>query len=336
MKKMVRISVFCLVLALSVSLIMTGYAKTNNIKKLVFRCGLVNPETHPLDKAMYKFGEILDRKSHGRLKIDIYPGGQLGDKRTHFQGLQTGAIDMFMTMPGMLVDYKVNEMKVLLLPYLFDNVNHARAVEKSAIGQQMLQAIQASGCRMVGIGYYQESARNFFFTKKAVTKLADLKGMKIRVQQGSMYVELMKAFGASATPIAFSELYSALQTGVVDGAENPLSGYYSNKFNEVAKYYLLDGHEISPNVVLFSEMVWKTLTPEDQKLIKSAFAESVKYFERISRETDTQILKDLKAKKVQVLKVADPKKWRQTVKPIYQKYGKGQEKLIDEIQNFKY
>jgi tripartite ATP-independent transporter DctP family solute receptor len=335
LKKVLRISVFCLILIFGVSLTITGYAKDTKGKNIVFRCGLVNPDSHPLVKAMAKFGEILDKDSKGRLKLDIYSGGQLGDKRTHFQALQTGALDLFMTMPGMLVDYKVDAMKVFLLPYLFDNIQQARAVEKNAIGQKMLAGIQASGCRMVGIGYYQESPRNFFFTQKPVTKLADLKGMKIRAQAGSMYVELMKAFGASATPIAFSELYSALQTGVVDGAENPLSGYYSNKFYEVAKYYLLDGHEMSPNIILFSEMVWKTLTPADQKLIILSFNKSVGYFEKISAANDRRIIKDLKSRKVHILKVADPANWRRVVKPIYKKYGKGQEQLIAEIQNFK-
>lgn len=302
----------------------------------VLRCGLNNPDGHPLVEAMKDFGSILEEKSNGRFKVEFYPGAQLGDKKTHMTSLQTGAVDMWMVMGGFLSDYGVDIMNVMMLPYLFNDVEHARAVQASPIGNQVLDSIQKYGTRTVGIGMYQESPRNFFFAKKPITSTTEMKGAKIRAQAGSIYVDLLESFGASVVPVAFSELYSALQTGVVDGAEQPYSGYYSNKLYEVAPYYLEDGHEISPNYVLFSEMTWKTLSQDDQNLIRECFKESVKNFNELSAKKDQEIVEELKASGVQFLQVKDLEVWNTNAVSLYNTFAPGWEDLIKEIQDFKY
>lgn len=304
--------------------------------RIVFKVGLHNPEQHPLCQGIKEFGRILAEKTDGRLSLDIYYGGQLGDKAVHLQSLQTGVLDMSMIMSGVLVDYGAKDLKVFTLPYLFDNVAHARAVEKSAIGKKLIDSIQSSGTRMVGLGTYQESARNYFFKNKRVTKIADLKGMKIRCQEGSIYLETMEAFGASPLSVSFSELYSALQTGIVDGAEQPLSGYCSNQFQEVSKYYLLDKHEISPNIILFSEITWNKLSPKDQALIKEAFDESVLYFNTLSDEKDGELIETIKASGVEILEPANPQEWQDAVAGIYKKYAANYQELIDQIRSTSY
>lgn len=308
--------------------------KEEKAETIVLRYGCVNPETHPLVMGIKKFAEIVDEKSEGRIQIDIYPNSQLGDKKTQIQSLQLGALDFFMTKPSVLVDYKVDEMKVLGLPYLYRDLEHGRSVLDSSIGDSLLDSIQQAGTKMIGVGFYLESPRNFFFTDKEVRTIKDMEGLKLRVPNGSMYVDMVKAFGASPTPIAYSELYSALQTGVVDGAENPVSGYYNNRFYEISKYYTLDGHDMSPNITIMSEMVWNTLSLEDQKLIREAFNESKPYFNDLSGEKDKEALEQLEANGVKIIEVDDPNEWQEAVKPLYEQYGAGYNELIQQIKAY--
>lgn len=306
------------------------------VETITLRCGLNNPDSHPLVQGMFRFNEILMEKSGGKYEIEFFTGGQLGDKTTQMQSLQTGALDMYMIMPGEIANYGVDEMNVLNLPYLFDSVEHARAVYETELGQELLDSIQARGSKMVGIGMYQEAARNFFFVEKPVTTIADLEGMKMRVPSSPIYVELMETFGASATPIAFGELYSALQTGVVDGAEQPYSGYYANSFHEIAKYYVKTGHQISPNMILMSEITYEAMSEEDQNLIKEAFAESKEYFRELSERSDEEIIAKLLEQDVQILEVDDMSEWQEKAAPLHEKYGEQFKDIIDIIKTTEY
>lgn len=305
-------------------------------KVTVFRAGIANPDGHPLVEAIKDFGNILEKKSEGRFKIDLFPGGQLGDHKTHVTSLQTGALDMYMIMGGFLVDYGAEKLSVMMLPYLFDSVDHARAVHKSPIGQEVLDAIQEAGTRLVGIGMYQESSRHFFFTDDPVDSIADMAGLKIRAQPGLIYETLLTSFGCSVVPVSFGELYSALQTGVVDGGEQPLSGYYANRFHEVAPYYLLDGHETSPNYVIFSELTWNSLSADDQALIKEAFAESVENFNESSAASDAEIMEKLVEEGVTIIEPADPQEWAEAAASLYQTIAPDYADMIEKIRNTAY
>jgi TRAP-type C4-dicarboxylate transport system substrate-binding protein len=218
---------------------------------------------------------------------------------------------------------------------LFDSVAHARAFEKSDNGKQLLDEVQSSGTAIVCIGAYQESARNYFFTKKRVEKPEDMKNMLIRCQEGSIYYDAVEAIGASAQSVAFSELYSALQSGVVDGAEQPLSGFVNNAFQEVAKYYVLDQHEISPNLILFSEATWNQLSAQDQELIRSSLEESVSFFEELSDSKDQEYLKTIKDSGTEVIEVNVPD-WQEACSSVYEKYGGEYSDIIEQIKNTKY
>lgn len=308
----------------------------DEVEKIVFRSGLNNPDGHPLVEAMKEFASILNEKSDGRMDIEFYPGGQLGDKKTHITSLQTGTLDIYMIMGGFLSDYGVDVLNVPMLPYIFDSVEHARAVHKSEIGDMILDSIQESGIRMVGIGMYQEASRNFFFTDRRVTSIDDMEGLKIRAQAGSIYEKLLESFGCSVVPVAFSELYSALQTGVVDGAEQPYSGYYANNFHEVAPYYLLDGHETSPNYVIFSELTWNSLSEADQELIVESFDESVASFNKMSAEKDQEIIAELKDAGVEILEPDNLDNWKEAAIPLYKEFAPDYGDLIERIQNFDY
>ncbi len=296
-----------------------------------FRIALQNGEKHPLCMGVAKFGEILSEKTNGRLTLDIYYSASLGDKATTAQGLQTGTIDGAMLMSGVIADYGCDDLRVFTLPYLFDSVAHARAFVKSEAGRALLDKVQSEGTGIVCIGAYQESSRNYFFTKKAVKHPSDMKNLQIRCQEGSVYYDAVEAMGAYAQSVAFSELYSALQSGVVDGAEQPLSGFVNNAFPEVAKYYVLDGHETSPNLILFSEMTWNSLTDEDRAVILEAMEESVPYFEELSDSKDAEYLQQIKDSGVEVIDV-DVAEWQEACSAVYDKYGKEFDDIISAIK----
>ena len=296
---------------------------------------LQNGETHPLCQGVARFGEILEEKSEGRIKLDLFYSGTLGDKASTVQGMQTGTIDAAMLMSGVIADYGCDELGVFTLPYLFDSVAHARAFEKGADGKALLDTVQSSGSSMVCIGAYQESARNYFFTKKRVEKPEDMKNMQIRCQEGSIYYDSVEAVGAFAQSVAFSELYSALQSGVVDGADQPLSGFVNNAFQEVSKYYVMDQHEISPNLILFSEVTWNRLSPEDQQLIRDCFQESVPYFEELSDAKDEEYLQTIKDSGTEVIDV-NVAEWQEACASVYDKHGQVYAGVIEQIKNTKY
>ena len=207
--------------------------------------------------------------------------------------------------------------------------------EKSDAGKALLDKVQSSGTSVVCVGTYQESARNYFFTKKKVEHPSDMKNMQIRCQEGSVYYDAVEAMGAYAQSVAFSELYSALQSGVVDGAEQPLSGFVNNAFQEVAKYYVMDQHEISPNLILFSEATWNQLSQEDRDLIEESFQESVPYFEELSDSKDAEYLKTIEDAGTEIVQV-DVSEWQDACSSVYDKYGEKYADIISEIKNTSY
>lgn len=296
---------------------------------------LQNGESHPLCQGVARFGEILEEKSEGRIKLELFYSGTLGDKATTVQGMQTGTIDAAMLMSGVIADYGCEDLGVFTLPYLFDSVAHARAFEESDAGKALLDTVQSSGSSMVCVGAYQESARNYFFTKKRVEKPSDMKNMQIRCQEGSIYYDSVEAVGAFAQSVAFSELYSALQSGVVDGAEQPLSGFVNNAFQEVSDYYVMDQHEISPNLILFSEVTWNRLSAEDQQLIRECFQESVPYFEELSDAKDEEYLQTIKDSGTEVIEV-NVAEWQEACASVYDKHGQVYAEVIEQIKNTKY
>ena len=162
-----------------------------------------------------------------------------------------------------------------------------------------------------------------------------MKNMQIRCQEGSVYYDAVEAMGAYAQSVAFSELYSALQSGVVDGAEQPLSGFVNNAFQEVAKYYIMDQHEMSPNLILFSEATWNQLSQEDRDLIEESFQESVPYFEELSDSKDAEYLKTIEDAGTEIVQV-DVSEWQDACSSVYDKYGEKYADIISEVKNTSY
>ena len=330
-----------IILAVLIALVVMGFVFANGAseasaeQKIVLKFALQNGQAHPLCQGVAKMAELIEQKSNGRITVELFYSGALGNKQATVQGLQTGTIDAAMLMGGVIADYGADVLKVFTLPYLFESVAQARAFEKSEYGKAIFESVQSSGSRIVCLGSYQESARNFFFTKKDVKSPADLKNLMVRCQEGSVYYDTMEAMGANVQSIAFSELYSALQSGVVDGAEQPLSGFVSNSFHEICKHYTVDQHELSPNLILFSEVTWSRLSEADQKLIREAYEESVPFFEELSDAKDAEYLKAMEEAGVVITRV-DAAEWQAACQSVYDKYGVQYAEIISQIKNFKY
>jgi len=304
-------------------------------KPVVLKYGELNPDGNLMTETAREFAKIVEEMSKGSLIIDVYPGSQLGDERVETQALQMGAQDMFRANTVSLADYGAKMSNIFALPYLFRDREHLWKVLNGPIGEKILADVQSSGSKMVGLGYWEEGARNFFFTKKPVTKLSDLQGQKIRVPQTQMLMDTVEALGGSPTPISYSELYTSLQTGVVDGAENPPTGYFSNNFFEVAPYYVLDGHTYSPSMLVISEMTWNKLSDEHKKVLKDATLAAGRFNAGKAAQTDSDVFAALKEKGIQILQVEDLDQWPKAIESVYAKYGAAYTDLINQIHAVK-
>ncbi|MBM4761129.1 TRAP transporter substrate-binding protein [Bacillus sp. B15-48] len=310
----------------------TSGENESEIEPIVLRMGDNQPESYPTVTGGKKFAEIVEEKTDGRITIDIYPNAQLGNDKEVNEQLQLGTIDLNRVSTGGALAEFNSDFGVFNLPFLFDDSEHLWRFLESEKAEELLQSLESNG--MVGLAYYDAGSRNFYSTKP-ITKVEDLKGKKIRVQPSEVNIALMEALGASATPMAFGEVYSALSTGVIDGAENNYPSYVSNNHYEAAEHFILDGHQRVPDVIVISKITWDKLSAEDQKIIKEAAVESVK----TQREAWAQFEADAEAQVkdvITVTEVEDITPWQEAVKSVIDKYRSKYSDIlnaIDETRN---
>ncbi len=252
---------------------------------------------HPVHKAMVFMAQRTEELSEGSMHIDIYPSEQLGTEKECIEQLQLGILSMTKVSSSPLESFVPN-MKVLALPFLFRDAEHKWKVFNSDIGINLLVACEVKGVR--GLCYYDAGARSFYTKDKPILHPDDLKGLKIRTQQSPMAIELVNTLGGSATPIPWGELYTALQQGVVDGAENNEPSLYTSRHYEVARHYSLNEHTMVPDVLLISARQWHALTPQQQKILQQAVDESVVKQRQLWAEFVEKAMEDMKSKGLQV------------------------------------
>ena len=288
--------------------------------------------SHSVHKAMVKMGEDLERLSKGKLKLKIYPSQQLGTERQCLELLQIGSLDMTKVSVGVLENF-APKMKVLGLPFLFRGREHAFKVLDGPIGQQLL--VDGEKYWLKGLGYYDAGSRSFY-TKKPVRTPDDLKGQKIRVMESVTAMDMVRGLGGSPTPISWGELYTALQQGVVDGAENNPPSFYLSRHYEVCKYYTLNEHTVLPDVLLAGTHLWEKLSAEEQGWLKQAVETSVVYQRKLWLEAENEALKAVEEAGVQIIR-PDKKLFSDKIKDSFDKYEKEPEifDLIKKIQNTK-
>lgn len=241
-------------------------------------------QQHSVHKAMLKLGEVLYEKSGGTMEVRVYPSQQLGNERELLELLQLGSVDIAKVSAAVMENF-VPEYKVFSLPYVFIDKEHAFTVLDGEVGQRILRS--GERVKLHGLGYYDSGSRSFYTKSKPVNQPSDLEGLKIRVQESITAMAMVEAMGGAPTPISFGELYTALQAGVVDGAENNPPSFYLTRHYEVCRYYSINEHSRVPDVLIMSAHTWDRLDPEERVWVEEAVKESVD-FQRILWEQSEQ------------------------------------------------
>ena len=293
----------------------------------------VHPEGYPNIVAMENLGKKLAEATKGRLTMKMFPNMVLGDEKTMIEQAQAGGIDIVRTSLGPFGPV-VPEVNVFNMPYLFRDEAHMRAVVDGPIGDEILQKITDSSANLVGLGWMDAGSRNVF-TKKPIRKPADLAGEKIRMMGNPLFVDTMNAMGGSGISMGMGDLYSALQTGVVDGAENNEGTYTTQSYYTVDKFYNLTGHLTIPEVFVFSKTSWNKLSPEDQALIKKLSKEAQQDQRRLWDAKMGEWRAKMKAEGVTTVTDVDKDAFVKATQPVRDKYGKDFAELIKRIQAVK-
>jgi tripartite ATP-independent transporter DctP family solute receptor len=285
---------------------------------------------HPVHLAMEYLAELVAEKSHGRMRIDVYPSEQLGSERECLELLQIGSLAMTKVSCSVIEGF-VPEMSVLSIPYLFRDEAHRFRVLGGEIGRELLLAGERYWLR--GLCYYDAGTRSFYTVDRPILKPEDLAGLKIRTQESPTSMRMVQALGGSATPIAWGELYSALQQGVVDGAENNPPSFHLSRHYEVCKFYSLDEHTGVPDVLVISTKIWADLSPEFQQLLQQAANESEIYQRKLWKEATDKALEEVQKAGVTIYH-PDKTPFIRGVESIYDEY-KTQPRLFNLIQRIR-
>jgi tripartite ATP-independent transporter DctP family solute receptor len=274
---------------------------------------------NPRNEAAVKFAETVKAKTSGRYEIQVAHSSQLGDDAAMITALRSGTLDMSANSQGAIANV-VPEYAALGLPFLFNDIQSAWKLLDSPVGEELAKRTAAKG--MIVLGYWDNGIRHVSNSKRAIKAPADMKGLKIRTPPDTMTVDIMQALGADAQQIKFSELYVALQQGVVDGQENPLANVASAKLYEVQKYLSLTGHKYEATPFLMSKRAWERLSAADQKVFQEAAAEATQLQRKLSKEADDKLVSELKSKGVQIDTV-ERKPFVDATRSVYDKWSAG-------------
>ncbi|AOT69499.1 TRAP transporter substrate-binding protein [Geosporobacter ferrireducens] len=301
---------------------------------------LVYAEVNPLDTIVGQtdtaFKEKVEELSGGKIKIDIQASGVLGSENDVLDAMLGGGgtIDMSRISAFALTSYGGEKSKLLSIPYTFVNREHFWNFATSDLAPEFLLEPHENGSGVRGLFYGEEGFRHFF-TVKPISKMEDLKGMKLRVSNDPVMNGMVQGLGASPTVVAFGELYSALQTGVVDGAEQPIANYKSNAFPEVAPNLILDGHTLGAIQVVITDEAWNKLTEEQQNILMEAGKYASEFNRKISEEAENKVLEQLKAEGVNVVEVEDITPWQEAVKGVIESATANNKELYKKIVDMK-
>ena len=279
-----------------------------------------NAAGHPIVQGMEKFAEIVAAKSGGKIKVNVFPSGQLGSDQANVSALQGGTLEMASMNSGIFAS-QVKEFAAFDLPFMFANGKEADAVVDGPFGQKMHAKLEEKG--LVGLGYYELGFRNITNSKRAITKVEDIAGLKLRVIPNPINVDWVKALDANPTPLPFPELYAALEQKAVDGQENPVATIWGAKLHEVQKYMTLTNHQYNPQSVVISKKFWDTLSADEKKIIGDAVTESAKFQRQQARASVASTLDNLKKAGMTVSELApgEQVKLVEKMKPVITKHA---------------
>jgi tripartite ATP-independent transporter DctP family solute receptor len=300
--------------------------------KAVFKASDVQPAGYPTVAATESMGKKLEAATSGRLSVQMFPSAQLGAEKETIEQTQIGAIQLLRVSAGALGPI-VDDINVVNMPFLFKNTAHAQKMMDGPIGQELLDRISANAnAGLVALCWMDSGARSIYNTKRPVKSIEDLKGLKIRVIGNPIFIDMMNALGGNGVAMGYDQVFGALQTGVIDGAENnPPSYVFSNHYT-AAKYYSLTEHLIIPEVLMFSKKGWTSLSADDQSLIKK-FAREAQFEEReLWKKYEQTAMDKAKAAGCEIVEIADKTPFQNAVKPVWDKYGPKYQDMINRIQ----
>jgi tripartite ATP-independent transporter DctP family solute receptor len=302
-------------------------------QKQVWKASDVHPLGYPTVEAIVRMGKKLEAQTNGRISIQMYPQMQLGGEKEMIEQAQVGALQIARISVGALGPV-IDELNVFNMPFIFRDEQHMRKVIDGPIGAELLEKIGANpATRLIALGWMDAGTRNVY-SNRPVTKPSDLKGMKVRMMGNPIFVETMNAMGGNGVAMGFNELYSAMQTGVVDGAENNEPTVLAQNHYQVAKVYSLTGHLIIPEMFVFSKRTWEGLTPQDQALAKKLSRETQLEQRQLWDEKTAKATEELKAKGVQFVP-ADKEAFFKATQPVRDKYGAKYSALLKRILDTK-
>lgn len=309
-------------------LFITGCQTSSNSKIIKLGHGL--DISHPVHKSMVYMGELLEQKSNGKMKIKIYPNQQLGTERELVELLQIGSVDITKVSASVLENFAPS-YSVLSIPFIFNSEEHRFNVLEGEIGKEILD--DGKEYWFQGLCFYDAGSRSFYTKDKPIYTPSDLEGQKIRVMESQTAMTMVRSLGGSPTPISFGELYTALQQGVVDGAENNPPSFYSSRHYEVSKYYTIDEHSSVPDVLIISTHIWNKLSGEEQNWLQSAATESAEYQKKLWKQASDDALQKVQEAGVEVI-YPNKKLFQDEVQEMYESYKKDPMKkdLINRIQ----
>ena len=326
-----RISL-CAALAFATAAITSGGGALAQ-EKLVLKASDVHAAGYPTVVAVEDIGKKLSKATNGRITVQMYPSMQLGGEKEAVEQAQVGAIAFARVSVGALGPV-VDDLNVFNLPYVFRNTAHMQKVIDGPIGQELLDKVTNSGKGLIGLCWMDAGARSFYNTKHPIKTMADLKGMKVRVMGNPMFVDMANSMGGNGVAMGYDQVFNALQTGVVDGAENNPPSFVFDNHYQVAKFYTIDEHLIVPEMLVFSKKIFDTMSKAEQAdLLK--FSREAQFEERkLWTEYEKQAMDKARAAGIQIVEIsaADKKAFQDAVKPVWDKYGPKYAETVKRIQ----
>jgi tripartite ATP-independent transporter DctP family solute receptor len=301
-------------------------------QNVALRLAEIHPATHPTAKGDREFARLVLERSGGRIRIEVYPDAELGQERAVLEQVQFGAIDLARVSLSAMSAF-APELDALQMPYLYRDKEHMWKVLRGEIGRELLASLDKSG--FVGLGWFEPGSRNFYTSKKRIRRPEDLRGLRIRVQENELMMALVSSFGATPVPMAYGDVYSALLTGTVDGAENNWPSYYSWNHHLVAPYLVIDGHTSVPEIIVGSKISMDGLSASDLSLLTGCAAAAVDYQRSEWASYEKVAIEAAKAAGVVITPIEDKSAWRALMAPLYAKQSPEVRKLIERVRAVK-
>lgn len=295
-------------------------ATAQDVKERSIKFAFQNQKGHPQAEGAQKFADLVAQKTGNKIQVKLFPGGTLGGDLQTVSALQGGTVEMTVLNAGILTA-QVKEFAVFDFPFLFANAQEVDAVTDGPIGRNLLARLADKN--LIGLGYWDLGFRNLTNSKRPINRVEDIAGLKIRVIQSPIYIDMFNALGAAATPMPFPEVYPALEQKAIDGQENPFTLIRTSKFYEVQKHLAVTRHVYNPQALLISRKLWDALSADEKRVITEAAAEATKFQRQLSRSQADEALAELKKLGMQVTEFSpvELQRLRDKVKPVVDKHA---------------